>query len=190
MQQGAAGKVSRCLQLVGQPRRTCRQQGLLAKRGHFSARPIPPPVTHFDIVPFGTIEAPEAFQVLSETPVDFRFQDETQDIAVRAPVIECDAHDHVVEVRFNNWIRDTLRLPEHMMDAWYEAYRRFWRLLHDPRHLIEFSLEPGQMITFDNRRVLHGRRAFDPNTGRRHLQGTYLDRDMLESRLRVLARNV
>lgn len=136
------------------------------------------------------IEAPEAFQVLSETPVDFRFQDETQDIAVRAPVIECDAHDHVVEVRFNNWIRDTLRLPEHVMDAWYEAYRRFWRLLHDPRHLIEFSLQPGQMIAFDNRRVLHGRRAFDPNTGRRHLQGTYLDRDMLESRLRVLARNV
>jgi len=44
------------------------------------------------------------------------------------------------------------------------------------------------MVAFDSRRVLHGRRAFDPSTGRRHLQGTYLDLDMLESRLRVLSR--
>ena len=44
------------------------------------------------------------------------------------------------------------------------------------------------MVAFDNRRVLHGRREFDPNSGARHLQGTYLDRDMLASRLRVLAR--
>ncbi|GGX88167.1 gamma-butyrobetaine,2-oxoglutarate dioxygenase [Litchfieldella qijiaojingensis] len=134
-------------------------------------------------------DAPEAFRILSETPVDFRFQDECQDIGVCAPILECDADGKVVEVRFNNWIRDTLRLPAHEVDAWYEAYRHFWHLLHDPRHQLEFALAPGQMIAFDNRRVLHGRRAFDPNTGRRHLQGTYLDRDMLESRLRVLSRH-
>lgn len=133
-------------------------------------------------------ESPDAFRILSETPIDFRFQDETQDIAFRAPILECDADGRVVEVRFNNWIRDTLRLPVHEIEAWYDAYRRFWQLLHDSRHQLEFALSPGQMIAFDNRRVLHGRRAFDPNTGRRHLQGTYLDRDMLESRLRVLAR--
>jgi gamma-butyrobetaine dioxygenase len=44
------------------------------------------------------------------------------------------------------------------------------------------------MLTFDNRRVLHGRTAFDPNSGPRHLQGTYLDRDLVLSRLRVLDR--
>lgn len=133
-------------------------------------------------------EDPEAFRLLSETPIDFRFQDEEQDIAVRAPILTCNAEGRVVEVRFNNWIRDTLRLPAETIDAWYRAYRRFWQLLHDPRHQIAFSLAPGEMVAFDNRRVLHGRSAFDPNTGRRHLQGTYLDRDMLESRLRVLAR--
>ncbi|MGM0982215.1 MAG: TauD/TfdA family dioxygenase [Pseudomonadota bacterium] len=133
-------------------------------------------------------EDPEAFRLLSETPIDFRFQDEEQDIAVRAPILTCNAEGRVVEVRFNNWIRDTLRLPAETIDAWYRAYRRFWQLLHDPRHQIAFSLAPGEMVAFDNRRVLHGRDAFDPNTGRRHLQGTYLDRDMLESRLRVLAR--
>ena len=76
------------------------------------------------------------------------------------------------------------------MDAWYSAYALLWKLFHSEAHQLEFSLRPGQMIAFDNRRVLHGRREFDPNSGARHLQGTYLDRDMLASRLRVLARNV
>ncbi|MGQ4879414.1 TauD/TfdA family dioxygenase [Billgrantia sp. LNSP4103-1] len=134
-------------------------------------------------------QSPEAFRRLSETPIDFRFQDEEQDIGLTAPILGCDSNGNVVEVRFNNWIRDTLRLPEQEIAPWYAAYRHFWQLLHDPRHQIEFSLAPGQMVAFDNRRVLHGRRAFDPNTGSRHLQGTYLDRDMLESRLRVLARH-
>ncbi|MFD2436636.1 clavaminate synthase family protein [Modicisalibacter luteus] len=133
-------------------------------------------------------ESPEHFRILSETPIDFRFQDEDHDIAVRAPIIELNEDGKPLEIRFNNWIRDTLRLPLHEVDAWYAAYRHFWQLLHDPRHQIEFALEPGQMIAFDNRRVLHGRRAFDPNTGKRHLQGTYLDLDLLESRLRVLLR--
>ncbi|PRY71551.1 TauD/TfdA family dioxygenase [Halomonas ventosae] len=134
-------------------------------------------------------EAPEAFRLLSETPIDFRFQDEEQDIAVRAPILSCDADERVVEVRFNNWIRDTLRLPADTIEAWYAAYHRFWTLLHEPRHRLAFSLASGEMVAFDNRRVLHGRGAFDPDSGRRHLQGTYLDRDMLESRLRVLARH-
>jgi gamma-butyrobetaine dioxygenase len=46
------------------------------------------------------------------------------------------------------------------------------------------------MMAFDNVRVLHGREGFDPNTGRRHLQGCYLDRDHVLSRLRLLDRAV
>ena len=93
-----------------------------------------------------------------------------------------------MEIRLNNWIRDTLHLPAEKMAAWYRAYKVLWQLFHSDAHQLEFTLKPGQMVAFDNRRVLHGRREFDPNSGARHLQGTYLDRDMLASRLRVLAR--
>ncbi|MGM0857641.1 MAG: TauD/TfdA family dioxygenase [Pseudomonadota bacterium] len=132
---------------------------------------------------------PEALAILSDTPIDFRFQDETHDISVRAPVIKLDDEGNLVEMRLNNWIRDTLHLPAPKMAAWYRAYRVLWQLFHSEAHQIEFTLRPGEMVAFDNRRVLHGRREFDPNSGARHLQGTYLDRDMLASRLRVLARN-
>lgn len=132
--------------------------------------------------------SPEAFRLLSETPIDFRFQDENHDLAWRAPVIALDEAGNVIEVRLNNWIRDSLRLPIETIDAWYAAYHHFWQRVHAPQHRLEFALAPGEMVAFDNRRVLHGRNAFDPNSGRRHLQGTYLDLDMCESRLRVLAR--
>lgn len=45
----------------------------------------------------------------------------------------------------------------------------------------------GQMITFDNLRVLHGRTAFGEHIkGERHVQGAYLDWDEARSRIRVL----
>ncbi len=131
---------------------------------------------------------PQAFRRLAETPIDFRFQDEEHDIVLSAPLLSLDAAGRVTEVRLNNWIRDTLRLPLAEIDAWYDAYRTFWRWVQDPRNRLEFALAPGQMVAFDNRRVLHGRLAFAPESGRRHLQGTYLDVDLCESRLRVLAR--
>jgi gamma-butyrobetaine dioxygenase len=47
-------------------------------------------------------------------------------------------------------------------------------------------LEAGYIFSFNNRRILHGRTKFDPNSGRRHLQGYYLDRDEIVSRLNFL----
>ncbi|WP_312881095.1 TauD/TfdA family dioxygenase [Rhizobium leguminosarum] len=46
---------------------------------------------------------------------------------------------------------------------------------------------PGEMVIFDNRRVLHGRTAFDPMTGHRLLKGFYVDRGEFDSRIRMLA---
>jgi gamma-butyrobetaine dioxygenase len=42
------------------------------------------------------------------------------------------------------------------------------------------------VMCFDNYRVLHGRTEFDPNSGHRHLQGCYIDRDDFLSRIRTL----
>lgn len=42
------------------------------------------------------------------------------------------------------------------------------------------------LVLFANRRVLHGRTAFDPTSGDRHLKGTYLTLDSLKDKLRVL----
>ncbi|MGI9643944.1 MAG: TauD/TfdA family dioxygenase [Ilumatobacteraceae bacterium] len=85
-----------------------------------------------------------------------------------------------------------VRLAPHMDPAdvprAYEAMRTFSRVAHDPRLMIRYPFVPGDLVGFDNRRVLHGRDAFDPGGGTRRLRGCYLDRDDVFSRLRVLRR--
>ena len=58
----------------------------------------------------------------------------------------------------------------------------------DPADTIEFKLEAGEMVVFDNRRILHGRKQFNPATGHRLLRGFYIDRGEIDSRIRKLAR--
>ncbi|SJM32767.1 TauD/TfdA family dioxygenase [Mesorhizobium delmotii] len=64
------------------------------------------------------------------------------------------------------------------------------QLQQHPRTLYQKStaLKAGEMAVFDNRRVLHGRQSFNPNTGLRHLRRCYVDRGEFQSRIRVLSR--
>jgi gamma-butyrobetaine dioxygenase len=74
------------------------------------------------------------------------------------------------------------------MKPFYLAYRRFIELTRDARFRFRKRLDAGEMWGFDNRRVMHARDAFDPASGARHLQGCYVDRDELLSRIYVLQR--
>ena len=42
-------------------------------------------------------------------------------------------------------------------------------------------MEPGQLVCFNNRRILHGRNEFSLNGGVRHLQGCYTNIDEFKS---------
>ncbi|WP_206326411.1 TauD/TfdA family dioxygenase, partial [Pseudomonas viridiflava] len=60
----------------------------------------------------------------------------------------------------------------------------------DPRAAVsaDAAAQAGRVVVLDNRRTLHARNAFDPATGVRHFQGSYVDRDELLSRILVLQR--
>ncbi len=134
------------------------------------------------------VEDPEAFRLLCDVPIPFRFHDDDADIRVREPVITLDRQDAVIEIRYNAHIAGIFDMPAEIMPHYYRAYRAFMVKTRDPRYRLTFMLEPGEMVAFDNRRVLHGRDAFDPSSGLRHLHGCYVDRGEFSSRLRLLAR--
>jgi gamma-butyrobetaine dioxygenase len=125
---------------------------------------------------------PAAYDMLSTWPVPFRFHDDRDDIRHTAPILE--HRDGLLHtVRFNNWIRAVD--PAAAADpAFYDAYLTWWCLVRMSAHVRHFRLAAGEVLCFDNRRMLHGRSEFQPNTGLRHLQGCYLDMDMVRSRLR------
>ena len=130
---------------------------------------------------------PEYFQLLAEHPIPFRFHDDDNDIRQHHPVINLDSFGNIVEIKYNAHLADIFDLPEAVMHDYYLAYRQLMALLRDPRFKIELKLRAGEMVVFDNRRVLHGRNAFD-EAGARHLRGCYVDRSEFKSRLRVLAK--
>jgi gamma-butyrobetaine dioxygenase len=131
----------------------------------------------------------EAFDLLSAVSIPFRFHDETSDIRCQKTVIALDEAGQVSEICFNAHLADFFDLEPGLMERYYRAWRAFMTRTRDPAFPVAFKLAAGEMAVFDNRRVLHGREAFDPNTGRRHLHGCYVDRGGFDSRLRVLARS-
>ncbi|KAL1858241.1 hypothetical protein Daus18300_009987 [Diaporthe australafricana] len=64
---------------------------------------------------------------------------------------------------------------------WHTAAKVFKDSIEDPRNMVQFRLQPGDCVVFDNWRVLHGRREFDTTSGRRHLRGGYIEDQALNS---------
>ena len=131
---------------------------------------------------------PAAFEVLATVPLDFGFEDEDADVRYRAPAIALDGDGNVDELRFNIAVMGVLNVPAERMLEVYRAHRRLAALIRDPGFELRYRFSAGDLVAFDNRRVLHGRTAFAAASGPRHLQGCYVDRDVLFSRIRVLER--
>jgi len=130
---------------------------------------------------------PKTFELLSKIPIPFRFQDDDTDIRCRRPVIALDENGSVSLVAWNAHLAGEFDMDERIVDDYYEAYRTFMATLRDPSQVVSVKLKAGEMVVFDNRRVLHGRSQFFPNTGSRHLKGYYVDRVDMESRIRLLS---
>ncbi len=132
--------------------------------------------------------APEIVERLANTSVPFRFHDTNTDIRARKHVITRNAEGDIIEICFNAHLADILDLKPEELAPYYAAYRRFMAMTRSPEYLLSFRLQAGEMIVFDNRRILHGREAFEPGVGHRHLHGCYVDRADWDSRIRVLSR--
>jgi len=130
----------------------------------------------------------EVFDTLVNVPLKFRDMDYTQEShrGFHAPAISLTKDGDFHDIRFSVATMDVLDCHPDLMEKVYKAHHRFGNLLHDDRFQIKFRLGPGDIYSFNNRRVLHGRTEFDPNSGHRHLQGYYMDRDEIIGRLNYL----
>lgn len=129
---------------------------------------------------------PEAFQVLSHTPVRFRYRDASTDLTASAVPIELDVTGRMRAIHFSPRLDFVPLLPPAQLSAYYRARRLFDHMLRSSKYEIRFLLNPGELVMMDNRRLLHGRTGFNPAEGLRHLQGCYIDIDGPRSGYRVL----
>jgi alpha-ketoglutarate-dependent taurine dioxygenase/DUF971 family protein len=130
--------------------------------------------------------SPRALALLSRVPVRFEYASPGAVLRAARPIIGLDLEGAPTSIRFNNRSKRLPLVSLELVRDWYSAYAEFASTLDDPANGIEFALEPGDLICFDNERVLHGRRAFAGDE--RLLQGCYADRDGLRSTLELLSR--
>lgn len=77
------------------------------------------------------------------------------------------------------------RNPEYF-EPKLNALRQFTELLEQDQNTFELKLNPGECVIFENRRVLHARRQFNTNSGKRWLAGAYVDEDALVSKFNTI----
>lgn len=132
-------------------------------------------------------QAPGEFKLLSELEIPWRFHDADDDVRFRRSIIELNPQGELSALAFNAHIADIPDLPSSQLQEFYQAYRGLMLRIREPRYRICQALQPGEMVMFDNRRILHGREGFDPGSGERHLRGFYVEHNEVDSRIRVLA---
>ncbi|KAF7245627.1 Gamma-butyrobetaine dioxygenase [Varanus komodoensis] len=107
-------------------------------------------------------------------------------------VIDVDENGQVTRINFNNATRDTIfDVPAEKVKPFYAALRNYVDLLNSVDNKYTYKMKPGEVVVFDNWRLLHGRQSYQ--TGReisRHLEGAYADWDVVMSRLRILRKKV
>jgi gamma-butyrobetaine dioxygenase len=130
---------------------------------------------------------PAARASLATRPVRFAYRDATAELAADVPVVVLGANGERAALHLNNRSKGVPHGTPDEVAAWYAAYFELLALLEAPEAQVVFRLEPGDLVAFDNTRVLHGRTAFS-GEGDRRLQGCYADLDGVLSTLAVLSR--
>lgn len=136
-------------------------------------------------------EDSEAFELLCRYEVPFRkYYSDSIDMQFSSPVFGLDSDGNLREVRISNLFPAPFDLPEEIVEPFYKAYRKLMQLYTDSSFWLQYCLQPGDLVMFDNHRVLHGRTAIGMQNQTRHLRYCSVDRDYFYSWRRLLEKNL
>jgi gamma-butyrobetaine dioxygenase len=133
---------------------------------------------------------PDAFAILTRTPVPFHYRSQQADLYAERPLIALDCNGTIIAVHYNSRSIAPLRLPAAECRTFYAAYRHFADLLRERAFQLTTRLAGGDLVLFDNQRILHGRTGFASARHPRHLRGCYLTRDSVYSQAALLQRPI
>jgi len=136
---------------------------------------------------------PEAFEALTRLPATFikdhSARPEPVLMSYQRPHITVDTKGgRVIGVFWSPPFEGPLQLPAHDVAEYYAAYRALSNAIDEAR-VWQLRMEPGDMLVFNNRRMLHGRLGFDSTSGgSRHLRGCYVNIDEFANRFNLMDR--
>lgn len=136
---------------------------------------------------------PDLHRALRDVEVAFPYDIGTDTVVNRGHVFEVDRSERFRAIRFNTKLDEPIvgsDGPGADLDHWYRGRRWLTDWLNDPANRVQLRLGAGDLLCFDNHRLLHGRSAFDSGAGRRHLQGCYIEHDGPDTLYRLSRRRL
>lgn len=138
---------------------------------------------------------PTAFELLRTTDVHFWYVNDGHHLEKKHKTFVVDpTTQKITAVNYGPPFQAPL--PFDTPEAFYPALQEFAALLRRPEGRFEHLLREGDLALFDNRRVLHARRAFsereaqgqqtDSKEPNRLLRGCYVEADSIMDRIRIL----
>ncbi|NET46160.1 TauD/TfdA family dioxygenase [Okeania sp. SIO2B3] len=126
---------------------------------------------------------PEYFKILSETPIVFHKFDPQNNyyFSDSAPIIQLDTQGNIYRICFNQKNCERT-IPFEKTESFYQAYSIFYNYMKNPAYQYRFRLNDGDCLLIHNVRVMHGRTAFNPRPGIRHLKAGFVDWDYFIAR--------
>jgi len=122
---------------------------------------------------------PAAFKTLTKLPCLFQKNHTQRDDPVRLfyrrPHIQVNDRDEFIAMYWSPPFEGPFKGSLQEAEEYYEAYLKLNNLIErlQTSHGIKLRLKNGEMVTFNQRRMLHGRESFSQDGGR-HLQGCYI----------------
>lgn len=126
----------------------------------------------------------EEYEALVGISVSFINKSKNTDFRFFSPVIKLNHNQDPDEIRLSPWLRGPVSGTQEEIHIFYRALRRFISLSNAQEHSVTIRLEPGDLLAFDNKRLLHGRTQIS-SVGSRWLRGCYMDRDDLHNIIRM-----
>eukprot|EP01080_Neovahlkampfia_damariscottae_P002374 gene2374-2839_t len=132
-------------------------------------------------------EDPESFDVLSKVKVTFSKNDSHRQYYFRRPTFVLNEYDELISIYYSPPFEGPLKADEDLIEPFYKAYQKYakvrffkdidlLKMVNEKKNQVEFKLNQGEIVVFNNRRVLHGRNEFS-STQERILEGCYFDTD-------------
>jgi trimethyllysine dioxygenase len=123
-------------------------------------------------------ENKDLFDILSTIEVPGNYIGDGVFLESKRPVFRLDNNREISQVSFNNYDRAAFRLENDLMIKFYEAINKFDILANSIDFQWKHILKPGQLLIFNNWRILHGRGSFK---GLRKMAGCYLNKEDFDS---------
>lgn len=139
---------------------------------------------------------PEHFTLLSKVSIHFKVDYPDGFYHTRKTFLSVNHAGEVIKVSYNYCDRqpfdsqsiDEMQSvlgcdPNQAITTYYKAMRNLHGLLYSNKFVYEMKLLPGELLVFNNHRLLHGRKALN---GHRKLCGTSINSEEWESKLAIL----